>query len=146
MSFSTTSTNAILGLPLHIFIHSFNLTQLTFPHWCRNLSLLCTRPNHLKQLSFHLSSIGVILIFKWVFSSWILYFLLFLLIHLNIFMSITLILWICYLTTKYFPYVFLNFIFFTHLALILWFTSFSISQSLWIIDPRYQKLSLFGIS
>ena len=60
-------------------------------------------------------------------------------------MSITLILWICcFLTTK--PYMFLNFIFFTHLALILWFTSFSISQSLWIIDPRYQKLSLFGIS
>ena len=72
MSFSTTSTNAILGLPLHIFIYSFNLTQLTFPHWCSNLSLLCTRPNHLKQLSFHLSSIGVILIFKWIFSSWIL--------------------------------------------------------------------------
>ena len=32
------------------------------------------------------------------------------------------------------------------LSLILWFTSFSISPSLWIIDPRYQKLSLFSIS
>ena len=33
-----------------------------------------------------------------------------------------------------------------HLTLILWFSSSLISSSLWIIDSRYQKLLLFGIS
>ena len=41
------------------------------------------------------------------------------------------------------PNVLLHFI---NPTLIRWFSSSSISPSLWIIDPRYRKASLFGIS
>lgn len=130
------TTSILLRVSLHFFV------PLT---WIKSLLtgalivLICTWPNYLKWLSLFLASIEATHTFKQISPFCILYFLLCPLFHLKIFISI-----------RHPPCSYLR----INIFISVWhppcsysrIQSYSISISLWIIDTRYQKLSLFDIS
>ncbi len=91
MSFFTTSINVIFYLPLPSFVPSTWINSFFLIGTL--ISLLWTWSNHLKRLSFIFSSIEATPIFKQISSFRILSFLVVPLIHLNILISTTPILW-----------------------------------------------------
>ena len=98
---------------LLILLMLFLVFLFVFSTWINLLFLTralvtLTWLNHLKRISLIFSSIGATPIFKQIFSFQILSFLVFPLIHLNILISTTLILWVCFFLTAHLHSIFIS--------------------------------------